>query len=283
MRNVRGVAKNVGYTASSDSIRALLARATGVKKEDDKITRNKMLKREDKMHFIADEVNEIESGFSTGCIEKVDTDEVPDQADIYNLMWVYKIKPETELEDKRYRSRLCVLGNRQKPDSYSETFAAVAKVKMFRLLLTLCVHFGMTMTQLDVSNAFMYADLDREIYVYPPPGYKHLGILKLNKSLYGLKQAPRLWYDTMKTTLEEMGFQQLDSDVCCFTHPTTRCYVLMYVDDICIATSDERLRKRLIRHLKDKFKLKHFEQARRYVGLQVKWSEAGRRVKVFQN
>ncbi len=46
------------------------------------------------------------------------------------------------------------------------------------------------------------------MYVYPPPGYEHLGYLKLNKSLYGLKQAPRLWYDTVTEVLKnpELGF-----------------------------------------------------------------------------
>jgi hypothetical protein len=262
-----------------DDIKVLLARATGTVLND-KITRKKMLQGEDKEDFIIGEKEELENGFKTGCLEQVE--DVPEGATIYNMMWVYKIKPQTELESLRYRSRLCVLGNRQKPDSYGETFAAVGKVKMFRMLLTLCVYFGMNMTQLDVSNAFMYADLDKEIYVYPPPGYKHLGLLKLNKSLYGLKQAPRLWYDTMKTALEELGFKQLESDVCCFTHPKTRCYLLMYVDDICIVTSDEKFRKRILVHLKKKFKLKHFSEARRYVGLQLEWSKMGKRVRVFQ-
>lgn len=280
LRNVQGESRNVGYTAHETQ--ALLTKAATGKSKPPKLTRNKMLQRPDKDNFIADEIHEIDSGFTTGCFEKVDKGDVPDGTPIYNLMWVYKVKPETELEAQRYRSRLCVLGNRQKSDSYGNTFAAVAKVKMFRLLLTLCVHFGMKMTQLDVSNAFMYADLDRDIYVYPPPGYKHLGLLKLNKSLYGLKQAPRLWYDTMKTELECCGFKQLYSDVCCFTHPTKRCYVLMYVDDICIVTNDEILRNELIHQLKQKFKLKHFKQAKRYVGLQLAWSKAGQCVKVFQ-
>ncbi len=138
------------------------------------------------------------------------------------------------------------------------------------------------MTQLDISNAFMYADLDRDVYVYPPPGYEHLGILKLKKSLYGLKQAPRLWYDTMKEELLKLGFRQLQTDVCCFTHPKSRCYVLMYVDDICIATDDEKLRTQLLEMLSAKFKLKHFKQAQRYVGLQLKWSKEGDAVKVYQ-
>ena len=232
-----------------------------------------MLQGEDKDKFVEDEINELKRGFATGCLEKVSSHDIPKDADIYNMMWVYKIKPETELEEKRYRSRLCVLGNKQKPDSYSETFAAVAKTKTFRLLLSLCVHYGLKMTQLDISNAFMYADLDRDVYVYPPPGYKHLGILRLKKSLYGLKQAPRLWYDTMAEALLQMGFQQLQTDVCCFTHPKSKCYVLMYVDDICIATDDEQLRQRILQMLSSKFKLKHFKQAKRYVGLHANVSE----------
>ena len=284
LRNVRGSSKNVGYTSNNNTnlrdIDVLLAKASG--NSDKKITRNSMLQRPDKQKFIDDKINEIEGGFKTGCFEQVERGDVPDDAQIYNLMWVYKVKPATELEDTRYRSRLCVLGNHQQPSSYSETFAAVAKVKMFRLLLTLCVYYGMKMTQLDVSKAFMYADLDREIYVYPPPGYKHLGILKLNKSLYGLKQAPRLWYDTMKQALEELGFRQMMSDVCCFTHPTTRCYVLMYVDDLCVCTADEQFRKILLDYLQEKFEIKHFDEARRYVGLQMKWSKDGTMVKVYQ-
>jgi hypothetical protein len=312
LRNVDGESKNVGYRQSNcdvgesdrdesnsddgesdrddrndnengeDPIEVLLAdigNKTTLKKKD-RLTRKKVMKREDRQYFIDDEMKEIESGFSTGCFEVAE--EVPEGAKIFGLTWVYKVKPATELEPKRYRSRLCVLGNRQTEDSYGETYAAVAKVKMFRLLVSVCVHLGMKMTQLDVSNAFMYADLDRDIYVYPPPGYKHLGVLKLNKSLYGLKQAPRLWFDTMKSALEEMGFEQLQSDVCCFSHKEKHCYVLMFVDDICVCTDDEQFRSELLEKLNKKFKVKHFGSTRRYVGLQLKWSTDGKWAKIFQ-
>ena len=120
-------------------------------------------------------------------------------------------------------------------------------------------------------------------YIYtPPPGYERLGPLKLNRSLYGLKQAPRLWYETMRAAMKELGYVQLQTDVCCFAHPTERCYVLMYVDDICIATASSKLRKQLLAHLEKKFKLQHFPEAQRYVGLQLKWSQDGARVKVYQ-
>ena len=118
--------------------------------------RNQMLRREDREFFIEDEKKEIKSGFDTGCLSVAEN--VPADAKIFGLTWVYKIKPPTELEPKRYRSRLCVQGNKQTSDSYGETFAAVSKVKTFRTLVSVCVYLGLKMTQLDVSNAFMYAD-----------------------------------------------------------------------------------------------------------------------------
>jgi hypothetical protein len=51
--------------------------------------------------------------------------------------------------------------------------------------------------QYNVKNAFIYANIDAEIYMILPIGlyiesiYKNK-VAKLNKALYGLKQAPRL-------------------------------------------------------------------------------------------
>ena len=298
LRNLDGKSTNVGYTGlgvdntelevdnaeienNTNEEIALVASTNNPLNKAEKLTRSKVLNlpSEKKDKFISDEINEIESGFKTGCFEQVDS--VPPGTQIYGLTWVYKVKPKTELEPERYRSRLCVLGNKQRPDSYGQTFASVAKVKTFRVLVAICLFLGMKMTQLDVSNAFMYADLDRDIYVHPPPGYEHLGILKLNKSLYGLKQAPRLWYETMKEVLLKMGFKQLSSDVCCFTHETEWCFVLMFVDDICIVAKDnDPFRNKIVETLRKMFKLRHYDETRRYLGLQVDWSED--QVKIYQ-
>jgi hypothetical protein len=270
-------------TQESDDEKEEELRAFLGKIENDKLTDRNIKDRSDYDKFVAAKQEEIDNAFKTGTFVRVNKEDIPKNTKINNMMWVHKIKPETKLEKERYRSRLCVLGNRQDENTYSETFAAVAKVKMFRTLLAVSVFFGLRMTQIDISNAFMYADLDRDMYVYPPPGYEHLGFLKLNKSLYGLKQAPRLWYDTVTEVLKkDLGFVQTKSDTCCFTSLTSRCYVLIYVDDICIFTNDEVLRKKIIDMLRTKFKLRDFDSSGIYLGLELEWSADGSRVKVHQ-
>uniref|UniRef100_A0A2N9G262 CCHC-type domain-containing protein n=1 Tax=Fagus sylvatica TaxID=28930 RepID=A0A2N9G262_FAGSY len=52
--------------------------------------------------------------------------------------------------------------------------------------------------QLDVKTAFLHGNLEEEIFMVQPEGFKQPGtenlVCRLKKSLYGLKQSPRQWY-----------------------------------------------------------------------------------------
>lgn len=70
----------------------------------------------------------------------------------------------------------------------------MVKQPTIRVVLSLALHFGWQMKQLDVSNTFLYDRLDEVIYMQQPISFvdsQHpTHVCKLHKALYGLKQAP---------------------------------------------------------------------------------------------
>ncbi|GJV29951.1 putative RNA-directed DNA polymerase [Tanacetum coccineum] len=112
--------------------------------------------------------------------------------------WVYKItfKPNGEVE--RYKARLVAKGFTQMEwVDYHDTFAPVAKLVTVRILLAIAVKRDRIIHKLDVNNAFLYGDLDEEVYMKIPQGFSNdneTRVCRLRKSLCGLKQASHNWY-----------------------------------------------------------------------------------------
>ena len=114
--------------------------------------------------------------------------------------WVYAQKEGfPSKNDVRYKARLVAKGYAQKEGiDYNEVFYPVVKHSSICILLALVAQFNMELVQMDVKTAFLHGDLEEEIYITQPDGFKVVGkenwVCKLNKSLYGLKQSPRQWY-----------------------------------------------------------------------------------------
>lgn len=72
---------------------------------------------------------------------------------------------------------------------------------------------------MDVHNVFIHGDLDEEVYIQLPSGFRagdKMLVCRLKKSLYGLKQAPRCWFTKLCAALIEYGFKQSYSDYSLF-------------------------------------------------------------------
>ena len=65
---------------------------------------------------------------------------------------------------------------------------------------------------------------------------------KPNKALYGLKHAPRAWYSRLSSKLHSLGFSASKADTSLFFYNKggVSIFMLIYVDDIVVASSSEK-------------------------------------------
>ncbi|KAH9671777.1 retrovirus-related pol polyprotein from transposon TNT 1-94-like protein [Citrus sinensis] len=107
--------------------------------------------------------------------------------------WVYTKKQGSPNQTTpRYKARLVAKRFAQKKGiDYNEVFSPVVKHTSIRILLALVAEYELELAQLDVKTAFLHGDLEDEIYMIQPCGFRVAGkenrVCRLSKSLYGLK------------------------------------------------------------------------------------------------
>jgi len=94
---------------------------------------------------------------------------------------------------------------------------------------------------IDFSSAFLHAQLDYDVWMTLPKGFKSEQgpnrCLKLEKSLYGLAVAPKLWFECLLEALKEEGFVQSQHDQCLLCEKDM--IMVCYVDDCGIGAKNE--------------------------------------------
>jgi len=134
--------------------------------------------------------------------------------------------------------------------------------------------------QLDVNNAFLHGELNKDVYMTIPPGVQVEGsnkVCKLLKSIYGLKQASRTWYAKLQTLLLSIGYNQATADYSLFikfssTHFTT---MLIYVDDILLVSNSPTEMIFVKTTLNQHFGIKDLGVRKYFLGLEAAHSKAG--------
>ncbi|BBH04558.1 transposable element gene, partial [Prunus dulcis] len=172
--------------------------------------------------------------------------------------WVFTRKRNEKNEISRYKARLVAQGFSQRPGiDYMETYSPVMDTITFRYLISLAVSEKLEMRLMDVITAYLYGELDTDIYMKVPEGFrlpeaarnKPRGMfsVKLRRSLYGLKQSGRMWYNRLKS-----GFA----------------IVAVYVDDMNLIGTSEEL-QRTVNYLKREFEMKDLGKTKYCLGLQI--------------
>ncbi|KAM1099692.1 hypothetical protein ACFX15_006016 [Malus domestica] len=201
---------------------------------------------------------------------------LPPHKNLVGCKWVYKIKKNADGTISRYKARLVAKGfNQEEGVDYGETFSPVVKPTTVRLVLALAAHFGWSLRQLDVKNAFLHGILQEEVYMSQPPGFldPHYSthVCRLHKSLYGLKQAPRAWNERFTMFLPSLGFLTTYSDSSLFVKHVGQSVVLLllYVDDIIITGSATDAITEVIGALHSEFDIKDLGPLHYFLGIQI--------------
>jgi hypothetical protein len=205
----------------------------------------------------------------------------PEGKKIVGCRWVYKVKYKASGEIEKYKARLVAKGYTQvEGEDFHETFAPVAKMMTVRCFLTVDVAKGWELHQMDVSNAFLHGELEEEVYMRAPEGYKvpkYGMVCRLKKSLYGLKQASRNWYSKLSQTLMKYGFQESHADHSLFTYSRGHTFlaVLIYVDDLVIAGNDSLVCSNFKQYLCKCFHMKDLGALKYFLGLELARGPSG--------
>ena len=93
---------------------------------------------------------------------------------------------------KKLKARFCERGDKQiEGVDFFETYTPVMSWNTVCSLLALVVHLGLASCQIDYTSAFVHANVNDEVYIEMPQGFRQEGkVLRLKKSLYGLHQSP---------------------------------------------------------------------------------------------
>jgi hypothetical protein len=198
------------------------------------------------------------------------------RSNIINCKWLFKVKLKADDTFDKYKARLVAKGFKHRFGiDYEDTFSPVVKMSTIRVILSIAISRGSSFRQLDVQNAFLHGILEEEVYMRQPPGYIDKShpdfVCKLDKAMYGLKQAPRAWYACLSAKLVALSFtpSKVDTSLFYFNKHGVTVFVLVYVDDIIVASYTLSATTGLLHSLRQDFALKDLGDLHYFLGMKV--------------
>ena len=210
----------------------------------------------------------------------------PDRAQAIGMRWIltWKLKEDGSRKPK---ARAVLLGYQDGSYEHRATTSPVMTKQTRQLLLQMSAWKGWQVRKGDVTGAFLqsraYPD---KLYCVPCPeicealGIPPGSVTRVQKACYGLVDAPLEWYRSVDSFLQQLGFERLWSDSCCWAlreEGVLRGLISGPVDDFLFAgKSGDTLWESKLQAIKDHFKWSDWEQGKfTQCGVIVEQTEAG--------
>jgi hypothetical protein len=128
---------------------------------------------------------------------------------------------------------------------------------------------------MDVKTTFLDDHLSEDVYMEQSNGFQVNGkehrVCRLKRSIYGLKQASRQWYLKFDEIVTSYDFKENIVDQCIYLRisGSTYIFLLLYMDDILLATNDNELLLKTKRMLSSHFDIKDLGEAFYVLSIQI--------------
>jgi len=134
---------------------------------------------------------------------------------------------------------------------------------------------------MDVKRAFLYGDIEEEIFIELPDEdpKKAMGYIgRLLKAMYGTRSAPLVWQKMVRKTMARLGFHACMTIPCLYYHKDRDIYLVAHVDDFLCSGEPEDL-KWIIDELQKEYDITYDiigpGGKAKYLGRTIEWSRSG--------
>ena len=161
-----------------------------------------------------------------------------------------------------------------------------------RWMFCLIAEHDLSVTQSDVTQAFLQADLKesadettgehlKDIIVrLPKAAWKQCSVTgrllkygRLQKALYGLKQSPKRWNVKFNTGMTKYGFVTNPADPCIYVLVSGKTFVIVgvYVDDLIKISNCQSMLTSVENYMNTAFKIVHMGVLNQFIGMKCSW------------
>ena len=204
--------------------------------------------------------------------------------------WHFALKYGPNGEISRFKARFVAKGFSQvEGRDFHETYSPTAKMSTIRIVLSLAVQNRYQLRKLDIKTAYLNAKLDEELLMNKPEGFEKFDeegkplVCLLKKSLYGLKQSGRNWHRTLKSYLEELGFEKSAFDECLFVRRiegVIEGLICLLVDYIVVCGADKNFCSWFESNISEKFEISEIGELKWFLGMKIDYS--GNKISISQ-
>ena len=168
--------------------------------------------------------------------------------------WVFDLK-----RSGLFKVRLVACGYSQIPGvDFTESYAPVINDVSWRILIIAMLVWKLEAKIIDVSTAFLYGDLEEEVYMSCSEVHKEDEALYLIHSIYGLVQSARQYYLKFTEKLKKLGFKGGYPDPCLMLRENDNgiCIIAIWVDDSLLVGHSRAIKQTIDDLKKEGFDLK---------------------------